>query len=290
MNRKWIPHIIAIAAFVVFIVLGLACASTPPYDGPDAQVNYKEVVVGYEKYIEENPNSYHAGTGFKIIFQSSMPPWIIPIGSGFVYSGTIPFGITVGEDQYIKFDHVIVSKQYPLYELRCENSPEKLVFYISVHPLDLSNPNGNKFWRLDRIEGMLSLEEAQAIVARQEAAGTAKVAAEAEKVAQEEAKRQAEQERLANLYRQAGNNFGNLRNTSRRYGTTFGNDYLTTIYNFGDGNYIAQTQSVLGLSLNPKTGTYRVNGDTVIFLSSEGRYSYGTIVGTALNIDGDIYR
>jgi hypothetical protein len=28
MNRKWLPHFIAVGAFVVFIVLGLACAST----------------------------------------------------------------------------------------------------------------------------------------------------------------------------------------------------------------------------------------------------------------------
>ena len=83
---------------------------------------------------------------------------------------------------------------------------------------------------------------------------------------------------------------GNLRNTSRRYGVVFGSDYLTTIYDFGDGNYIEKTESILGLSFRPKIGTYRVNGDTVILLSSEGIYSSGIIVGSALNIDGDIYR
>ena len=30
MNKKWTPHIIAVGALVVFIVLGLACASKPP--------------------------------------------------------------------------------------------------------------------------------------------------------------------------------------------------------------------------------------------------------------------
>jgi len=118
-------------------------------------------------------------------------------------------------------------------------------------------------------------------------------ATEARRQAQEQA-RKAEQERLANLYRQAGNNFGNLRNTSRRYGRTFGNDYLTTIYNFGDGNYIKEIQSALGWGIfgspSPETGTYRVNADTVIFLSSKGEYEAGTIIGTALNIGGDIYR
>jgi hypothetical protein len=44
------------------------------------------------------------------------------------------------------------------------------------------------------------------------------------------------------------------------------------------------------MRFSPKTGTYRVNGDTVIFFSSEGEYKAGTIIGTALNIGGDIYR
>jgi hypothetical protein len=41
MNKKWLPHVITTGAFVVFIVLGLACASTPNkwekvvYDGED---------------------------------------------------------------------------------------------------------------------------------------------------------------------------------------------------------------------------------------------------------------
>jgi len=116
-----------------------------------------------------------------------------------------------------------------------------------------------------------------------------RVAQEARKI-QWEQERQAEQERLANLYRQARNNYGNFRNTSRRYGTTFGNDYLITTYDFGDGNYIRQSRTVTGFNLSTTNGTYRVNGDTVIFFSSEGEYSSGTIVGTALNIGGDMYR
>jgi len=83
---------------------------------------------------------------------------------------------------------------------------------------------------------------------------------------------------------------GNLRNTSRRYGRDgwFG-DYTITTYNFGDGNFIREEKYINGLSPDPETRTYRVNGDTVIFLSS-GRYWSGTIVGTALRIGDAIYR
>jgi len=106
--------------------------------------------------------------------------------------------------------------------------------------------------------------------------------------------KQAEQTRLANLYRQAGNNLGNLKNATMIYvNTTL---YLTATYNFGDGNYIFEQKTtsrnvIDQLSLDKqKTGTFRVNGNTVIFLSSEGEYSSGTIIGTALQIDGNIYR
>ena len=294
-NMKGKKLLLTTAMFALVLALA-GCASTS-YAGPDAEVTYKEVdVTTGEHYVEEDPNLYRAGTGFKIISQGSIFPWINTIGSGCVYSGSVG-NWWPKKDLYIKFDHDIVSEWCPLYELRCKNSSERLVFYVSVHPFDLTNPNADKFWRLDRIEGLISLEEAQAVVARGQAAEAEKKAAEAARVTEAQARqvqqeqiKQAEQERLANLYRQAGNNLGNLRNTSRNYGRVFGSDYLTTIFNFGDGNYIIQTQSALGLRLDPETGNYRVNGDTIIFLSSEGEYSYGTLVGTALNIDGKIYR
>jgi hypothetical protein len=37
MNKKWLPHIIAIEAFAIFIVLGLACASTPDSSSSNRQ-------------------------------------------------------------------------------------------------------------------------------------------------------------------------------------------------------------------------------------------------------------
>jgi len=103
-----------------------------------------------------------------------------------------------------------------------------------------------------------------------------------------------EQAKLADLYRQAGNNLGNLKNATMIYVNT--SLYLTATYNFGDGNYIFEQKTTSRnafdqMALNvQKAGTFRVNGNTVIFLSSEGEYSSGTIVGTALQIDGNIYR
>ena len=113
----------------------------------------------------------------------------------------------------------------------------------------------------------------------------------AEQQAQREQANQAEQTRLANLYRQAGNNTGNLRNTSRSYGyRNIAGHYLNTTYNFGDGNYIYEERFTDGTGYAPKTGTFRVSGDTVIFLSSEGVYSSGTIIGTTITIGNNVYR
>jgi len=103
--------------------------------------------------------------------------------------------------------------------------------------------------------------------------------------------KKAEQVKLAELYRQAGNNLGNLRNTTKRYGRiVIGNHYLTTTYDFGDGQYIEQSIFEDGGKWSQTSGTFRVNGNTVILLSSEGEYIIGTIVGNTLQIGGNIYR
>jgi len=115
--------------------------------------------------------------------------------------------------------------------------------------------------------------------------------ATAEKKAEEEQKKQAEQTRLAGLYLQAGSNFGNLKNTTKSTTRPYGwNDSLTMIYDFGDGVYNYEGRILNGLRVESQTGTFRVNGNTVIFLSSGGVYSIGTIIGNALNKDGYVYR
>jgi hypothetical protein len=43
MNKKCLPHIIAVGTFAVFIVLGLACASAPPPKNPVTKNLYNEI-------------------------------------------------------------------------------------------------------------------------------------------------------------------------------------------------------------------------------------------------------
>jgi len=115
--------------------------------------------------------------------------------------------------------------------------------------------------------------------------------AETRQKAERDQAKKAEQVKLAELYRQAGNNLGNLRNTTKRYRRiVIGGHYLTTTYDFGDGQYIEQSIFEDGGKWSQTSGTFRVNGNTVILLSSEGEYIIGTIVGNTLQIDGNIYR
>ena len=118
--------------------------------------------------------------------------------------------------------------------------------------------------------------------------------AQARQRAEQEQARQAEQARLANLYQQAGNNLGNLRNTSRSF-INVHRDVRT--FHFGDGNFISTGRGVIYLFHRrwtgwegEITGNFRVNGDTVIFRSHEGIYDFGTIIGLTLTIGRDVFR
>jgi len=288
-DRK--KHIVVVSAFVFFIVLGLACASTP--STPSApEITYTEVP--YSELWESMRQVNSPGKGF--IVEAYFNRTNAPSEGSFsiVSDPTVRETYWInGHDRsyrgyrgpYETYADTLQVERYNDQTYKRIDKNKKYKIYISLH--DVYDERDRWVPIIDRIEGLMSLEEVAAIEAQEET--DRKAAEEARKVQEEQAKK-TEQTRLANLYRQAGNNFGNLRNTSRRYGTTFGNDYLTTTYDFGDGNYLKQSTSILGLSFSPSRGTYRVNGDTVIFLSSEGEYSSGTIVGTALNINGDIYR
>jgi len=87
---------------------------------------------------------------------------------------------------------------------------------------------------------------------------------------------QAEQNRLAGIYRQAGNNTGGLVSTS-----WVGNKALTkelTRIDFGNGNY----------NWDRQTGTFRVQGDTIILLSN-GKYEELTRIGNSINYQNKNY-
>jgi len=56
MNKKNLPHIITAVSFVVFIVLGLACATTPSEDN-SAAITLPE---GYGEFTIQNISSNHS--------------------------------------------------------------------------------------------------------------------------------------------------------------------------------------------------------------------------------------
>ena len=110
--------------------------------------------------------------------------------------------------------------------------------------------------------------DAQARIAEQQRRERAE-AEEARRVAAREAADQAEQNRLAGIYRQAGNNTGGLANSSWVADSDSG---LTRI-DFGSGNY----------NWDGDTGTFRVQGDTIVLLSN-GRYRDMTRIGNSINL------
>jgi len=109
---------------------------------------------------------------------------------------------------------------------------------------------------------------------------------EARKKVEQEQARQAEQTRLAELYRQAGNSLGNLRNTAWSYSWNLNRGHVwSERLDFGAGNFNHQIPNAFSGGTITKTGTFRVSGDTVIFLQ-EGEYSTGTIIGNTITITG----
>jgi len=103
--------------------------------------------------------------------------------------------------------------------------------------------------------------------------------------AEQERLRQAEQARMAEMFRQAGNSTGNLQNTSWSYSRNLARGHVwRERIDFGDGNFNHQTPTLSG-GTTTRTGTFRVSGDTVIFLL-EGEYGTGTIVGNTMTTGG----
>jgi len=179
MCRKMISHGIAVMGIAILVFLSIGSASAPPYAGPNAEVTYIESDV-QKVYLSKDPAYYHAGTGFKL--RNSRLDW----DNSRVRVGTGPSG-----SDFIDF--YLETINIPSFAIRYENSPSinrPSAIYLSVHPKDPAKPKANLYYRLDRIEGLISLEEAQAIVARKEAAeAERKAQAEAQRLAQEEANR-----------------------------------------------------------------------------------------------------
>jgi len=193
MKEKMTPHIIAVTAFVVFIVLGLACASEPsPQSAPE--IVYKEVP--YSELWQEIEKVNSPGKGFIVeaYFNATNAP-----GEGSFSIGANPIPNPTDRDRHwIKghdgsgsyrgeYDTFIKSHQFEQYDSQTykridKNKPYRI--FISVHE------RYDNDWRpfIDRIEGLRSLEEVAAIEAKEKA----------DREAAEEARRQARE--AANRY------------------------------------------------------------------------------------------
>jgi len=169
MCKKMIKHGIAVAGISILALLSVGCVSVTTVAGPDPDIMYRVLEMenerGYRPNIENNPSDYSVGIGWKLIST------LMYIKDG---------GIRVyGYFGYIDFDKETVNELYPLFELRFKNSnPKPSIAYISIHSKDPANPKEDLYFRLDGIEGLLSLEEAQAIVAQEEKARAEEEAAE----------------------------------------------------------------------------------------------------------------
>jgi hypothetical protein len=196
-----INHGIAVVGIAILTILSVGCGSSPSYAGPDAEVVYVETDIS--KYRIGLPEHYWAGRGMKLIntevelyhddfslLQSMMDDH--PTFAGLrIYTGK--YG------EWITFDRKTINEMVPLFDVRLENTKQRpSVVYLSVHPKDPAKPKENLFYRVDRIEGLISIEEAQAIVAREEKANAEQIAAEETRRQAEEVRRQAREE--ANRY------------------------------------------------------------------------------------------
>ena len=275
---------------IVFVLAVLVCASGLVGCASTGGGEYREI----PNAVFKDASSYKVGTKIKTTIQFQ-GRYELTITNG---TTTIPI-YRIFKNEYLEkdfprlIDRIEPNKDYTVY-LTVRNLFEgKLDHFFMGEAY-----NQGYYYTLDRIEGLKPLEE---LMAAEEAARAAKKEKEeaerqarekaaAEKKAEEEQKKQAEQTRLAGLYRQAGNNFGNLKNTTKRNRQPSFIGYLTTVYDFGDGEYIVEKLLDDGSSWSKSTGTFRVNGNSIIFLSSGGAYSIGTITGNTLTIDGYVYR
>ena len=87
MKRKWMPHIIAAAAFVVFIVLGLACASAPKPP--------KEIVYDTSIPDDQTATLFVRAGSYEVFGFNGIPlnpGWYDPIATGGGTNVKIPAG------------------------------------------------------------------------------------------------------------------------------------------------------------------------------------------------------
>jgi hypothetical protein len=185
MKEKWTPHIIAVAAFVVFIVLGLACASEPPPKRSAPEVYTK---VPYSELKERIEQVKSPGQGFLV--EAYIAEWrdrvssnIGSIEGGFRILSSLPDGesldlpvrhwLTIRQIQGFYTEDFNQFEKYNDQTFTKRIDRDKLYrIYIGVYqfydPSDSHN-HGKLVAFIDRIEGLITLEEIAAIEAQQRA-------------------------------------------------------------------------------------------------------------------------
>jgi hypothetical protein len=187
MNKKWAPHIITVWTFVVFIVLGLACASSPDSSASSSSYEIVYTEVPFSELSERIRQVNSPGQGFIVeaYFNATNAPgegsfsiganpipnptdrdrwWIKGHGSNRITGHSSDYRGYAGP--YETYADALQFEQYDdqTYKRIDKNKPYRI--YISVH-----NVYNNGRWTpiIDRIEGLRSLEEVAAIEAQQKA-------------------------------------------------------------------------------------------------------------------------
>lgn len=198
MDKKWTPHLIAVGVFVVFIVLGLACASTPE-SSKEFEIVYTEVPYSELWKEVEKVNSLGKGFIVEAYFNATNAP-----GEG---SFSIVANPTDRDGHWIRghnntsvsgyyhelYNSYVESHQFEQYDNQTYKRIDKnklykiyiCVFYGPAKTVNTFDIEEVRIPIIDRIEGLRSLEEVAAIETQQKAESEA--AEEAIKKAREAA-------------------------------------------------------------------------------------------------------
>jgi len=238
-----------------------------------ASINYKEIP--FDQLRNAISSVVEDGHGFIVQAYVLHPDWmyftigseppvdeILTVGNLSINMGLkIQNGISVGAQG--KFSNI---------RNQLEADRQYTVYIAVLKETNYGGVSENYNGIVIRIEGIRSVSEVTAArEARQEA----------QRLEREEL-HQAEQNRLAELYRQAEQFLGNLRDTSWYFRNRIQNTYEDARIDFGNGNYIIQENQHDLLFAKTIRGSFRVSGDFVIFRSENDQYSFGTILGNTL--------
>ena len=164
MKEKWTPHIILVNALIIFVLLGLACASTPPnivyIEVPYSEFweKVRQVNSPWQGFIVEAYINASSEDSFSIVSDPTIREtfWIREHGRS--YRGYRSF--------YNTYVDTLQFEQYDNQTYRRIDKNKLYRIYISTHQV-----YNDERWIpiIDRIDGLMSLEEVAIIEAQQRA-------------------------------------------------------------------------------------------------------------------------